>query len=189
MVLIIGLGNPGARYLLTRHNLGFMAVHHFLISCGNPPMREKFQSVISQFKLDGNDVMFALPQTYMNLSGVAVKTIMEYFKIEQDKLLVIHDDVDQEFGLIKFQKDRGDGGHKGIRSIHDSLGTQDYARLKLGVGRPQIPEMDVSDYVLQEFSGEEKKSIPAILEKSADAIESFLVDGFEKSINRFNRRD
>lgn len=188
MYLIVGLGNPGVKYLMTRHNIGYLSVDHFARSFGNPPWKEEHKAMTCKFKLDGQDVLLAKPQTYMNLSGESVQALMSYYKIDSNHLLVIHDDIDQEYGRTKFQRDRGAGGHNGVKDITEKLSTQDYPRLKLGVGRPTIAQMDVANWVLQNFSKAEEPQLAEFLEIASDAIECFIFESFEVAANKFNRK-
>jgi PTH1 family peptidyl-tRNA hydrolase len=188
MHLIIGLGNPGVKYLMTRHNVGFMAIDNFILGSGNPPSKNEHQAIFYKFKLDGVDVGFVKPQTFMNLSGESVGALVRYYNVALENLLVIHDEIDGPFGSTRFQKNRGPGGHNGIKSIHEHLSTEDYCRLRLGVGRPENPQMDVAVYVLQNFSEAEQKLMPEWLNYVSDAIESFIFNGFEKTATQFNRK-
>jgi PTH1 family peptidyl-tRNA hydrolase len=185
MWLIIGLGNPGKQYALTRHNIGFMALDLFAAGLGVSQWNEEHKAQTAKVKLDGEQVLLVKPQTYMNLSGTSVQALMTFYKIPLEKILVVQDDIDQPFGGMRFHKNRGHGGHNGIRNISELMGS-DYARLKLGVGRPLHPEMNVADYVLQKFSSEEQSKMPDFLNKAGDAIESFIFDGIQKSSSKFN---
>jgi PTH1 family peptidyl-tRNA hydrolase len=189
MWLVVGLGNPGQKYLLTRHNIGFMVIDHFLRSVGTPPIKSQKKAETALLKFEGESVLMVKPQTYMNLSGQSVQALMAYYKVPVDRILVIQDDVDQEFGAIKFQKDRGAGGHRGIDNISQLLGRKDYARLKIGVDRPPHPAMETADYVLQNFSPSEMEILPDIIERACDGIESFVLDGYQKTINEYNRKN
>lgn len=186
MWLIVGLGNPGGEYKLTRHNIGFMAVDYFLKGLGNPPIQNKFKAEVAQVKWKDEQLLFCKPQTFMNLSGESVQPLMGFYKIPQDRLIVIHDDIDQPFNQMKIHKNRGHGGHNGIRSISGLLGSADYIRLKLGVGRPENPNFPVADYVLGKFSKEEFDVMPTFLNKGIDAIESIILDGVQKASTKFN---
>jgi len=186
MWLIVGLGNAGGEYKLTRHNIGFMAVDYFLQGVGNPPTKNQFKAEINQVSWQGHQLLFCKPQTFMNLSGEAVQALLGFYKIELDHLIVIHDDIDQPYGQMKIHKNRGHGGHNGIRSISALLGTADYLRLKLGVGRPENPQHNVADYVLGKFSSEEQKSLSDFLNKSGDALEALIQDGLQKASTKFN---
>jgi PTH1 family peptidyl-tRNA hydrolase len=187
MWLVIGLGNPGAKYSLTRHNIGFMALDVFASGTGSPKWREEQQALVLRLKIEGVETIFAKPQTFMNLSGESVQALMAYYKIPLEKILVVHDDIDQGYGAIKLHKNRGAGGHNGLKSINQMLGTQDYLRLKLGVGRPPNPKMDVASYVLQNFSQEETTHLHDFLNVAGDAIESMVLNGYDKTATKFTR--
>ena len=190
MKLIVGLGNPGSSYLMTRHNVGFMVID----ALSENSFQTKHKSQVQKSKLAGESVLLAKPQTYMNLSGESVRDLMVFYKIPPADLLVIQDDVDQPFLNMKFQKNRGHGGHKGIQNIHDQLKTPDYARLKLGVGRPNSneelphPIPSTSDYVLSPFAKDEQSLLKNFLEKSVQAVLCFIEKGFEKAAGEFNRK-
>jgi PTH1 family peptidyl-tRNA hydrolase len=186
MWLIVGLGNPGKEYALTRHNIGFMAVDYFLKGLGNPPVKNQFKAEIFQSKIGETPVIFCKPQTFMNLSGESVQPLLGFYKIPQENLIVIHDEIDQPFAQMKIQKNRGHGGHNGIRSITGLLGSMDYTRLRLGVGRPENPNIPVADYVLNKFTPEEFQVLPEFLNKAGDAVESILRDGVQKASTKFN---
>lgn len=186
MWLIVGLGNPGSEYKLTRHNIGFMAIDSYLQSVGNPPLKHQFKAEIAQGKIDDHQVLFCKPQTFMNLSGESVQALMGFYKIALDHLVVIHDDIDQPFGQMKIHKNRGHGGHNGIRSISGLMGTADYIRLKLGVGRPAHPDFPVADYVLGKFTADEAQALPEFLNKALDAVDSLMTDGLQKASTKFN---
>lgn len=186
MWLIVGLGNPGNDYKLTRHNIGFMAVDYLLQGLQNPPLKNQFKAEIAQVKWLDRQVLICKPQTFMNLSGEAVQALMGFYKIPLEHLIVIHDELDQSFGNMKIQKNRGHGGHNGIRSISGLLGTADYIRLRLGIGRPENPHIPVVDHVLGKFSKEEFNQMPDFLNKSLDALESIILDGVQKASTKFN---
>ncbi len=186
MWLIVGLGNPGNEYKITRHNIGFMAMDSFLHSVSAPPAKNEHKALTWKMKMDGVDVLMAQPQTYMNRSGESVQALMNFYKISPENLIVIHDEIDQPFAQIKIHKNRGNGGHNGVRDITEKLGTMDYARLRLGVGRPSHPGMNVADYVLQKFSNEEMEQLPPFFQKTFDAVESIIFDGVAKASTKFN---
>lgn len=186
MYLIVGLGNPGAKYALTRHNIGFMAVDLFAMSAGSPPWREEHKAHTCRFKMDDQEIMLAKPMTFMNLSGQSVQSLMAFYKIPLENLIVAHDEIDIPFGNMRFHKNRGHGGHNGIRNIHELLGTSDYTRLKLGVSRPPHPEMKVPDYVLQKFSETEQQQLPDFLNRAGDALETVIFEGLSKASTKFN---
>jgi PTH1 family peptidyl-tRNA hydrolase len=186
MHLIVGLGNPGSKYALTRHNIGFMALDLFATGAGNPPWKEEHKAHTCKFQMDNEPILLVKPMTFMNLSGQSVQALLQFYKIPMEKMIVVQDDIDQAFGAIRFHKNRGHGGHNGIRNISELLGTADYIRLKLGVGRPPHPEMGVADYVLQKFSEEEQSKLPDFLNKSGDALESVIFEGLSKASTKFN---
>lgn len=187
MWLVVGLGNPGGEYKLTRHNIGFMAVDYCLQGLGNPVAKNQFKAEIFQTKIGEHQVIFCKPQTYMNLSGESVQPLMGFFKIPLDHLIVIHDEIDQPFGQMKIQKNRGHGGHNGIKSITGLMGTMDYTRLRLGVGRPENPQFNVADYVLGKFTQDEFSQLPDFLNKAGDALEAIMNDGVQKASTKFNQ--
>jgi PTH1 family peptidyl-tRNA hydrolase len=188
MWLIVGLGNPGPKYALTRHNIGFLAVDLFAQSLlqANPIWQEEHKAQVCKLKIEDIPVMFAKPMTFMNKSGESVVALLNYYKIPLENLLVVQDDIDQPFSGLRFHKNRGHGGHNGIRSISELLGTADYARLKLGVGRPTHPEMEVADYVLGKFSVDEQAQLNDFLNEAGDAMESLIFEGLSKASTKFN---
>lgn len=155
MWLVVGLGNPGSQYQMNRHNIGFMAVDAWVQSMNGGAFRSEHKAETKKLKLEienkSEEILIAKPQTYMNKSGESVQALMNFYKIPLENVLVVHDDIDQPFGSMKFHKNRGHGGQNGVRSITEVLGTMDYARLKLGVGRPEHPGFDIGDYVLSNF--------------------------------------
>jgi PTH1 family peptidyl-tRNA hydrolase len=187
MWLVVGLGNPGGKYILTRHNIGFMALDAYATSVGGPRWKEEKQALTTRLKLEDVEVMFAKPQTFMNKSGESVRALMDYYKIPMEQLIVLHDEIEIGFGAIKVHKNRGAGGHNGLKSLNEMLGTQDYVRLRLGVGRPPHPQMDVAAYVLQNFSQEEQTHLHDFLAVAGDAVESLIFDGYSKAATKFTR--
>lgn len=199
MKLIVGLGNPGPKYALTRHNIGFLAVDAFNEVHGDASAwRSEHKAVVKKIRFGAEQTLLSKPQTFMNLSGQSVVALMNFYQIERKDILIVQDDVDQKFGAVKFQSKRGHGGHNGIRNITELLGTDDYARLKLGVGRPPRfvdddghvtrPAMDTADWVLQNFAQEEVKLLPDFIEKACQAIEGFIKNGLEMASNQFNQK-
>jgi PTH1 family peptidyl-tRNA hydrolase len=189
MYLVVGLGNPGTKYSLNRHNIGFMLIDHWLTTLGisSPRWKKDFQSENLVFEIEGQKICAVKPQTFMNLSGESVQSLMAFYKIPLQNLIVIHDEIDQPFGAFKIHKNRGHAGHNGIRNISQLLGP-DYARLRLGVGRPQVPEMNVADYVLQNFSIEELTQMNHFLDKGCEALEKMISDGVEKAATLYNNQ-
>jgi PTH1 family peptidyl-tRNA hydrolase len=185
MYLIVGLGNPGQKYEFTRHNVGFLAIDR-LLDKYNPSEKSEHKALTYKTSIDGNDVLLVKPQTFMNLSGESVQSLMAFYKIPLENILVVHDDKDQNFLSVKFQQNSSSGGQNGINSIHQMLGTPNYTRLKLGIGQPTLPNQSTADYVLQKFSLLEASLLANWLDFVGDAIESFVVKGYEKSANAFN---
>lgn len=188
MKLIVGLGNPGNKYALTRHNIGFMAVDALANRLGADRFRSEHRAEVVKTSLASTPLLLVKPQTYMNLSGESVRPIMDFYKIAPQDILVLHDEVDLPFSSMKLQKARGHGGHNGVRNIHQILGTNDYARLRLGVGKPLDPRFAVADYVLQNFSGEEMSHMRDYLNMACEAIELWIQSGFDKAATTVNQR-
>lgn len=192
MWLVVGLGNPGSKYAFNRHNIGFMAVDTFLKSVGAPVEKTEQKALTCHLTLHSEDnkqsekILFCKPQTFMNLSGDSVRGLCDFYKIDHSQVIVIHDEIDFPFGQLKIQKERGHGGHNGIRDIHEKLGHNKYLRLKLGVGRSSNPNIDVADHVLSNFSKEEMAELPDFLNIALDAVESIVFQGYEKAANKFN---
>ncbi|UCE05439.1 MAG: aminoacyl-tRNA hydrolase [bacterium] len=182
--LIVGLGNPGREYEQTRHNVGFIVVD-FLASRFKKSFT-KFHDTfwITSFKLNQQKIVLLKPATFMNLSGVAVALGIEQYDIDLSNLLVICDDINLKFGTIRIRSKGRDGGQKGLRSIISNLGTQDFPRLRIGIG-DHID--DAADYVLSPFNSAEKKELSLIIQTAADTVESFVLNGIEFTMSRFNR--
>jgi peptidyl-tRNA hydrolase, PTH1 family len=187
MWLIAGLGNPGKKYLLTRHNVGFMAIDYYLNNIGQPPEKSEHKSLTYSFKIEDEQVLMAKPQTFMNHSGEAIQGLCHYYKIPTHQVIILHDEIEQPFNQMKVQTKRGHGGHNGIRDIHLKLAMDDYFRIRIGVGRPN-GKQDVADYVLSNFSKEEQQILPDILERVSDGIESLIFDGYDKTASLLNRK-
>ncbi len=183
--LLIGLGNPGREYRDNRHNFGFMLIDRLCIRLNARGMRVQSKAIVTTAQYEGRKLMLAKPQTYMNLSGQSIQGLAHFYKLPLEQLLVAHDDLDLPFGTLRVRPGGGPGGQKGVASTIESLGTRDFARLRLGIGRPP-GRMDPADYVLQDFSREEMKAVSEILDRAADAALCFVIDGLEKTMNKFN---
>jgi PTH1 family peptidyl-tRNA hydrolase len=183
--LLAGLGNPGREHQADRHNVGFMLLDRLAREAGVRFERVRFQSLVTTARLAGHRVLLAKPQTYMNASGRAVGQLVRFFKIEPASLLVAHDDLDLPLGTIRLRPGGGSGGHRGVASIVDQLGRQDFPRLRLGIGRPP-GHMDPADYVLQSFRPDEELVRDIMLGQAADAVQTFLRDGIELAMSRHN---
>ena len=190
--LIVGLGNPGSKYELTRHNAGFLALDNFADRHGLSLNSEKWQGEFCRDRLAGSRILLVKPQTFMNRSGECVVRFADFYKIEPTSILIVHDDLDLPFGRIKVVARGGAGGHNGIRSIISHLGTSEFARLKIGIGRPERDEngqgVPVDRYVLSGFSAQELSVFNELLPQVEEAIELFVDQGVEACMNRMNRR-
>ncbi len=185
--LIVGLGNPGVRYARNRHNVGFRCLRRLAAAHGLELDKAQKRARTGIGKIADRSVVLAQPQTFMNESGRAVVPLLQFFKIEPQRLLVVYDDLDLPPGTIRLRPSGGSGGHKGMRSIIQESGRQDFSRLRLGIGRPP-GRMDPADYVLQDFSPAEEPLIDEAIERAIAAIELWLVEGIEETMNRFNQR-
>ncbi|MEE8413500.1 MAG: aminoacyl-tRNA hydrolase [Dehalococcoidales bacterium] len=190
MKLIVGLGNPGRKYEKNRHNLGFMCLNHFARQQGIKFDKRQAGARTGSGEISGSQVILARPQTYMNQSGLAVSRLVAKFKVNLNDLLVIHDDLDLPTGKIRLRGGGGSGGHKGINSLATELGSQDFVRLRVGIGRPDnstgVNEDDIIDYVLSDFTAEEKQIITGTLPRVSEAILCLLDEGLEAVMNKYN---
>lgn len=165
MKLIVGLGNPGAAYAGTRHNIGFEVVDNIVAGkVVSPEMNKKINALV--YKIGG--IILIKPQTFMNLSGGSVKAALVFYKLESQDMLVVHDEVDLEFGEIKHQFDRGSAGHNGVESVIASLGTKEFHRLRVGVGRPDNPNIETADFVLQKFAKDDEVMVKRLVDRAAE---------------------
>ncbi|MHB8133416.1 MAG: aminoacyl-tRNA hydrolase [Anaerolineaceae bacterium] len=184
-ILIVGLGNPGKQYVGNRHNVGFMAVDYIINQFQFKGKKVKSKSIVVEGRYKQFKLIFSKPQTYMNLSGVSISGLVKFHKIPLNQLLVIHDDIDLPFGVIRLRPSGGAGGQKGLGSIIERLGTKEFARLRIGVGRPP-GRMDAAEYVLKDFIKSEKEEIPFILNTVYQSVRVFLDSGLEIAMNQFN---
>lgn len=183
--LIIGLGNPGREYLNTRHNIGFMLIDRVTIRLNARGMKMQSNAIVISAHYEERKIILAKPQTYMNLSGQSVQGLLHFYKIPFENLIVVHDDLDLPFGALRIRPTGGPGGQRGMASTIEKLGTQDFPRLRLGIGRPP-GRMDAKDYVLQDFSKDEMKILPEVLDRAADATFEFILKGLNAAMNKFN---
>jgi PTH1 family peptidyl-tRNA hydrolase len=184
-ILIVGLGNPGREYRNTRHNIGFMAVDKFCEAHDVRLGKVQFKSLVGQIRLRQVRVILAKPQTFMNLSGEAVSALVRFYKIPLEQVLVVHDDLDLPYGTLRLRPGGGAGGQKGLGSIITKLGTQQFPRMRLGIGRPP-GQMDPAGYVLQDFNRVEQEELVFTLRRAAEAMQVFVEEGLEKAMNRYN---
>lgn len=186
MKCIVGLGNPGRKYANTRHNVGFMVIDELLQQNGWKLDKKKFKGEYAMEVFAGEKVIFLQPQTYMNLSGESVRPLMDYYNISVDDLLVIYDDLDLPAGKIRLRAKGGHGGHNGMRSLIDHLGTKEFKRIRFGVGRP-VTSMAVVDYVLSGFAKNEEQIISDSIRTAKDACEAWLAGkSFLEVMNEYN---
>ncbi|MBQ2854305.1 MAG: aminoacyl-tRNA hydrolase [Oscillospiraceae bacterium] len=184
--LIVGLGNPGREYERTRHNCGFRAVELLADKLGCKIDKAKFQGIYGQTTYGGKKLMLLKPLTYMNLSGRSVLQLSAYFNIPPQRIIVLFDDISLEPGRLRVRPDGSAGGHNGIKSIIQEVGSQAFPRVKIGVGSKPNPEYDLADWVLSSFSAKEEKALAVALENAADAALAIIDHGVPDAANRFN---
>ena len=184
--LIVGLGNPGDKYEGTRHNVGFMVADELGERGRFPIQRLKYKALTNTAAIGGQGALVMKPTTYMNLSGEAVGEAAKFYKIAPDRVLVISDDVDLPLGKLRIRTGGSAGGHNGLKSIIQHLGSDQFPRLKVGVGEKPHPGYDMADWVLSRFQGEDRKVMDEAVKRAADAVECFLRDGPQKAMNRYN---
>ncbi len=187
LYLIVGLGNPGPKYARTRHNAGFRVVERLAkrwrASWGTD---QKFKSRLANAEHAGRRVLLCEPETYMNLSGAAVGNLAEYFRVPSERLLVVVDDADLPLGEIRLRPQGSSGGHHGLESIEQRLGTRAYARLRIGIGRTTTAVREITNHVLGRFSAEEAALLKKILDRAGDQVECWLREGIAKAMSQFN---
>ena len=184
--MIVGLGNPGKDYEKTRHNVGFRVTDLGSGQLKTKIDRLKFQALTRLVNYNGMKVLLVQPQTYMNASGAAVSALASYYKVKPERILVIFDDISLPVGRIRVRKDGSAGGHNGIKSIIQSLGTDQFPRVKVGVGAKPHPDYDLADWVLSKFSAQEEKDLAPALDHAAQAALMVLGQGTEKAASAFN---
>jgi peptidyl-tRNA hydrolase, PTH1 family len=198
--LIVGLGNPGPKYQLTRHNIGFLFIDALVeVLAGQRQYKSEFKGETQKIKIADEQVIVCKPQTFMNHSGESVQPLLKFYNMSTEDLLVVHDEVDIPYAQMKFQFKRGHGGHNGIRNVHQMLGTDAYARLRLGVGRPPVfvndagekvrSSMETHEWVLANFSKEESKKLPEFLEQAIRGAELWVAKGWSQAATQFNSKD
>jgi PTH1 family peptidyl-tRNA hydrolase len=185
--LLVGLGNPGAKYQRTRHNIGFRVAEEAAGKLGAALDQTRWNAVLGQGRAGGGPVAVLLPQTYMNASGESVGHAARFWKVGMQELVVAHDDMDLEFGRIQVKVGGGDGGHNGLRSLREHLETPEFVRVRLGVGRPP-PQWEGADWVLAKFSSEEEEMLQELIPQAAEAAVAALLEGPLLAMNRYNRR-
>lgn len=185
--LIVGLGNPGSKYQWTRHNAGFMVLERFCRSAGIAVTRKIFSGLYGEAPFQGERLLLLKPQTYMNLSGRSVAQALNFHKLSIQDLIVIHDDLDIPYGRLKLKEGGGHAGHNGLRSLLQELGSGEFLRVRLGIGRPL--HEDAADYVLSNFTREELALLPRLLDGAVDLLQLIIAEGVSKAMTLYNGKD
>jgi peptidyl-tRNA hydrolase, PTH1 family len=191
MWLVVGLGNPGKKYERNRHNVGFRVIDELTRRHGLGPLREKFKAEVGGGQLAGQKVTVVKPMEFMNLSGFAVQRAVQFHHVEPARIVVVHDEIDLPFGRLRVKNGGGHGGHNGLRSIHAQLGSPDYLRIRVGVGKPERNdgtrgEGAVASHVLSDFSAVETAELDGVIGRAADAAETIVGRGIATAMNQFN---
>ena len=185
--LIIGLGNPGVEYAYTRHNIGFMVIDALAKEKGITSFQKKFNGAYASYMINGEKVYILKPETYMNLSGECIHPFMTYFRIKQEEILVIYDDLDTKLGRLRLRETGSAGGHNGIKSVISHLGNQEFKRVRVGIGRPTVGT--IIDYVLSSFKKEEEEMVNKVVQKSVAAIVALEEKRFSDVMNIYNQKE
>ena len=185
--LVVGLGNPGDKYTFTRHNTGFMALDFIAEKCGVRVDRARFQSMCADARIGEHRVLLMKPQTFMNLSGEAVREAADFYKIPPENILVLFDDINFDVGVMRIRRNGSDGGHNGIKSIIYQLNSDAFPRVKIGVGKKPSPDYDLADYVLGTYSDADKKILFSMFSRVYDGVELILSGQIDKAMNLYNR--
>lgn len=183
--LFLGLGNPGREHARNRHNVGFMFIDRLSIRSNATGLKLQSKAIVSSAHYEGRRLILAKPQTYMNLSGQSVQGLADFYKVPLERLMVVHDDLDLPLGTIRLRPGGGPGGQKGVASTIERLGTKDFARLRIGIGRPP-GRMDPADYVLQDFPRSQTETLGEILDRSVEAALTFVLEGLDRAMNKYN---
>ena len=183
--LIVGLGNPGREYKDNRHNVGFMLVDRLAVRLNGRLSRVQAKALVGSVNFQGYKIILAKPQTYMNLSGQSIQGLARFYKLPFENMIVAHDDLDLSFGTIRIRPGGGPGGQKGVASTIERLGSKDFPRLRIGIGRPP-GRMDPAAYVLQDFGRSDLVALSEILDRAADAVFTFITAGLNTAMNQFN---
>ena len=184
--LLVGLGDPGTQYENTRHSVGFLVADELAERQNAPIQRLKFKALTNLLTISGEKVLVMKPVTYMNLSGEAVRQAVDFYKIPPERVLVVSDDTALAVGRLRIRKGGSAGGHNGLKNIIQHLGTDQFPRVRVGVGEKPHPDYDMADWVLGKFQGEDKKVIDGAVKRAADAVECLLKEGPDRAMNRFN---
>jgi PTH1 family peptidyl-tRNA hydrolase len=185
--VIAGLGNPGEDYSRSRHNAGFRVIDRIAKSKGVEFDRRKFKGLIAETEVGGAPALLVKPQTYYNGSGECVASVLGYFKVPPSRLIVVHDEMDLEAGRLRLKQGGSDAGNRGVRSVAETLGNQDFIRVRIGLGRPPAAQ-EGKDYLLETMSAAARATLEDSIQRAADAVESIITDGLERAMGRFNQR-
>ncbi len=183
--LIVGLGNPGREYKDNRHNVGFMLVDRLSVRLNARLTRVQAKALVGSVDYEADRIILAKPQTYMNLSGQSIQGLARFYKVPLENMIVAHDDLDLPFGVIRIRPGGGPGGQKGVASTIERLGSKDFPRLRIGIGRPP-GRMDPADYVLQDFPRSDLALLSTILDRAVEAALTFVTEGLDAAMNKFN---
>ncbi len=183
--LVLGLGNPGPSYSGNRHNVGAMVVDLLAERVGERFRAHKARADVIETRIGATPVILAKPRSYMNESGGPVNAVLDFYKIDPSRLVVVHDELDLPFGSLRVKLGGGDNGHNGLRSLRSALGTGEWYRVRFGIGRPP-GRMDPAAFVLRDFSATERKDLPVLVDRTADAVEALIADGLERAQNTYN---
>jgi len=186
MWLLVGLGNPGPTYEGTRHNVGFRVIDLLAERGRASAPRAKLGAEVSEIRIGAERVLLCKPMEFMNTSGLAVVRVAQFWKVEPPRTVVVHDELDLPFGRLKLGGGGGHGGHNGVRSVIAEWGTSDFARVRVGIGRPAPGQIDPVDYLLTDFKSSERAALPELYGRAAEAMESIVRDGLVVAMNRFN---
>lgn len=185
--LVVGLGNPGDKYTFTRHNTGFLALDFIAEKCGVKVDRVRFKSLCADTRIGEHRVLLMKPQTFMNLSGEAVRDAADFYKIPPENIIVLFDDINFDVGAMRIRRSGSDGGHNGIKSIIYQLNSDAFPRVKIGVGKKPSPDYDLADYVLGTYSDADKKALFSEFSRVYDGVELILSGQMDKAMNLYNR--
>lgn len=185
VALVVGLGNPGPDYAGNRHNVGFMVAGELARRVGGQFRSHRAGADVLETRVAGRRTVLTRPRCFMNVSGRAVGAVARYYQVPVSEVVVVHDDLDLEFGVLKLKRGGGEGGHNGLRSISAALGSRDYLRVRFGIGRPP-GRMDPADYVLRDFSAEQRRELVVLVDRCADAVEQLLGHGLAAAQNQFH---
>lgn len=186
MYLIVGLGNPEPEYSRTRHNMGFDVINKLAKKCEIEITRTKYNAVYGSGIIENEKVILIKPQTYMNLSGEAIKPFMDFYKILPENVLVIYDDMDTDVGAIRIRQKGGAGSHNGMKSVVEHLGTENFPKIRVGIGRPKDTDFDRINYVIGQIQDEEYEVLSKAQDKAVDAVISYIKNGIDNTMNKFN---